>query len=97
MGVPVGAVYDTNDILEDRHLNERGQIITYEHKGRGTVKMPAPPIHLSESDVPVIPAPLLGEHTAEVLARELALSGAEIEALADSGVVATGRALAAPV
>jgi len=97
LGVPVGAVYDTNDILEDRHLNERGQIITYEHKGRGTVKMPAPPIHLSESDVPVIPAPLLGEHTAEVLARELALSGAEIEALADSGVVATGRAVAAPV
>jgi 2-methylfumaryl-CoA isomerase len=34
------------------------------------------------------PAPLLGEHTDEILAKELGLSAAEIGALHDSGVVA---------
>jgi formyl-CoA transferase len=87
LGVPVGAVYDSGDIFADRHLNARGQILTYEHPGRGTVQMPAPPVHLSNSDVPVIPAPLLGQHTAEVLTAELGLSEAELSALAGERVL----------
>ena len=38
-GVPAGAVYDSNDILTDRHMNARGYILTYEHPGRGTVQV----------------------------------------------------------
>jgi formyl-CoA transferase len=87
LGVPVGAVFDTNDIFEDRHLNARGQIMTYEHPGRGTVKMPAPPIHLSGSVVPVVVAPELGQHTAEVLAAELGIGGEALDSLAAEGVV----------
>jgi formyl-CoA transferase len=88
-GVPVGAVYDSGDIFGDRHLNARGQIVTYEHPGRGTVQMPAPPVHLSNSDVPVVPAPLLGQHTAEVLSAELGLAESEVTALADERIVGT--------
>jgi formyl-CoA transferase len=81
-GVPAGAVYDSNDILTDRHMNARGYILTYEHPGRGTVQMPGQPIRLSASHVEVVPAPLLGQHTAEVLRDELGLSDQEIAAIA---------------
>jgi formyl-CoA transferase len=81
-GVPAGAVYDSNDILTDRHMNARGYILTYEHPGRGTVQMPGQPIRLSASHVEVVPAPLLGQHTAEVLRDELGLSEDEIAAIA---------------
>ncbi len=87
LGVPVGAVYDSVDIFADKHLNARGQILHYEHPTRGTVEMPAPPVHLSKDDTPVIRAPLLGEHTAEVLAKELGLDHAALQALVDDRVL----------
>jgi formyl-CoA transferase len=86
-GVPCSAVYDTSDIFSDRHLNARNQIRTYTHPTVGEVTMQAPPIHLSDSDVGLVPAPLLGQHSFEVLAEELGLGGAEIERLAASGIV----------
>jgi formyl-CoA transferase len=92
-GVPVGAIYDSADIFNCKHLNARGQILTYEHPVRGKVTMPAPPVHLSNNDTPVIPAPLLGEHTEAVLAAELGLSLADLDGLAAENVVG----LAAPV
>jgi formyl-CoA transferase len=93
LGVPVGAVYDSADIFNDKHLAARGQIVTYEHPGRGTVTMPAPPVHLSNSDVPVVRAPLLGEHTDEVLSAELGLTTAEVARLADERVLGVAQAL----
>ena len=87
LGVPAGAVYDSVDIFRDKHLHARGQILRYEHPGRGTVEMPAPPVHLSNNDTPVVRAPLLGEHTAAVLQGELGLSDAALEALARERVV----------
>ena len=86
-GVPCGAVYDSVDILGDKHLQARGQIRTIHHPVRGDVEMLAPPIHMSDSDVEMVPAPLLGEHTAAVLSLELGLSAGDIEALAAQGVV----------
>lgn len=44
--------------------------------------MLGPPIHLSDSNVDTIPAPLLGQHTEEVLRAELGLSENDIEVLA---------------
>jgi formyl-CoA transferase len=89
-GVPASAVFDTRDILEHPHLLERGQVVTYEHPTRGEMKVPAPPIHLSSSDVSLQPAPLLGQHTVEVLSGELALPTSEIERLEAARVVASG-------
>jgi formyl-CoA transferase len=88
-GVPVGAVYDSSDIFSDRHLHARGQIITYEHPTRGEVQMPAPPVHLSKNDTPVVRAPLLGEHTFEVLRAELGLDEARLCALEAEKVLGT--------
>lgn len=92
-GVPCSAVYDTEDILHDRHLKARGQVRTIHHPVRGDVEMLAPPIHMSDSDVAMVAAPLLGEHTAAVLRRELGLDGAELDRLAGRGVLNLGPKL----
>jgi formyl-CoA transferase len=86
-GVPCSAVYDTVDIFADRHLNARNMVRTINHPRAGEFQLLAPPIHLSESDVDLVPAPLLGEHTAVVLSKELGLSAEDIQALADAGVL----------
>jgi 2-methylfumaryl-CoA isomerase len=57
--------------------------------GIGSYLMPGSPLEFSAYDrVPPAPAPLLGQHTDEVLAGILGLSGAEIGRLHDEGVVA---------
>jgi formyl-CoA transferase len=89
-GVPSSAVYDSLDIFNDRHLAARGMIKRYQHPTVGEVEMLAPPIHLSASEVEMVPAPLLGEHSADVLQRELGLSQGDVDALAAAGVLGTG-------
>jgi formyl-CoA transferase len=87
-GVPCSATLDTRDLFEDPHLNARGFVKTVEHPEHGAVRLLGFAPRLSDSDVPLRAAPLLGEHTDEVLARELKLSAAELRSLRDSG--ATG-------
>lgn len=95
-GVPCSAIYDTEDLFTDEHLNQRNMIRRIEHPAHGAVTMLAPPIHLSESDVEMVRAPLLGEHTGEVLAKELGLDGRALEALAARGVLGFAEPVAAP-
>ncbi|MGH2988614.1 MAG: CoA transferase [Solirubrobacterales bacterium] len=67
-----------------------------EQPGVGTYLMPGSPLHFGEVDrVPVRRAPLLGEHTEEILADVLGLSEPEIGRLHDEGVVAGRTPVAA--
>ena len=60
-----------------------------EQPGIGTYLMPGSPVTLSDLPrTPPRPAPLLGEHTDEVLAEILALPALEIGKLHDAGIVA---------
>jgi 2-methylfumaryl-CoA isomerase len=60
-----------------------------EHPGVGRYLMPGSPLRFSAVErVPVRRAPLLGEHTEEILADVLHLSAGEIGRLHDAGVVA---------
>jgi formyl-CoA transferase len=94
-GVPCGAIYDSADILADKHLNARNQVRTIHHPVIGDIEMMAPPIHMSDSDVEMKPAPLLGADTSAVLERELGLSDNEIDELARQGVLGLGPAVKA--
>ena len=59
--------------------------------------MPASPLDFSAAPrVRVRRAPLLGEHTEEILAEVLGLSGREIGRLHDDGIVAVVRAARRP-
>lgn len=85
-GVPASAVFDTEDVLNDPHLRARDMIQTIHHPTRGDWEMLAPPIHMSDSAVAMTPAPLLGQHTAEVLGERLGLDAAAVGKLAAEGV-----------
>jgi crotonobetainyl-CoA:carnitine CoA-transferase CaiB-like acyl-CoA transferase len=59
-----------------------------EHPRAGKVRMVGAPVRLSETPGSVrSPAPMLGEHTEEVLADLLGLTAGEIAALRAAGVV----------
>jgi formyl-CoA transferase len=86
-GIPCGAVLDSNEVLADKHLRQRGFIVELEHPRRGSYPMPANPVRLSDSPTDVVRAPLLGEHNAEIYGKLLGLGGAELEALRKEGVI----------
>jgi 2-methylfumaryl-CoA isomerase len=63
-----------------------------EHPGVGTYLMPGSPLWFTELErQPVERAPILGEHTEEILADVLGLRAGEIARLHDAGVVAGPR------
>lgn len=96
-GVPCSAIYDSEDILHDRHLQSRNMIRTINHPTVGEFQLLAPPVHLSDSEVDIIPAPLLGQHTAAVLGAELGMTAAEIETLEARGILGLEAPLPASV
>ncbi len=77
-------------LAEDWRLSEKNPIFhTVEQPGIGAYLMAGTPLHFSAQErAPTAPAPLLGQHTDQVLAEVLGLSGNEIGRLHDDGVVA---------
>ena len=86
-GVPCSAVFDTAELSRDPHLLRREAIVELEHPQRGRFRMPGWPVRMEDSHVSVEPAPLLGQHTAEVLGELLNLGAADVERLARDGVI----------
>jgi formyl-CoA transferase len=79
-GVPVGAVYDTRELLEDPFMRKRGMFSTVQHPVRGDFTMPGWPVRMSRSRVPVCSAPLLGQDNESVY---MELAGCSPEALSE--------------
>lgn len=86
-GVPCGAVFNAEDIHSDPHLLERGMVTTMHHPVRGSFRMPGFPVQLQESPVEMRHAPLLGEHTAEVLRELLDMSEDDLLRLRQEGII----------
>ena len=86
-GVPCGAVLDTGDLLANEHLKQREMIVTIDHPQRSAFTMPGCPVKLADSPVRVQPAPLLGQHNAEVYGALLGLSAADLAGLKEKGVM----------
>jgi len=85
-GVPVTAVYDVADIRASDHFRGRGVFATLDHPRAGTLEYLAPAIRMDAGPSLRRPAPLLGEHTAEVLG-ELGIDGGKLAALHKSAVI----------
>jgi formyl-CoA transferase len=85
-GVPAGAVLDTGDLLGEPSFEKRGIIQTMRHPN-GELRMPAFPVRFDGAPAPVKPAPLLGEHTAEVFGEWLGMSAGDVARLRSDGVV----------
>ena len=86
-GVPCGAVLDSAEVVTNRHLIDRGMIVTIEHPQRGRMAIPGNPVRMSDSPTEVTRAPLLGEHSAEVYGKLLGFDAAAVEALKKDGVI----------
>jgi crotonobetainyl-CoA:carnitine CoA-transferase CaiB-like acyl-CoA transferase len=85
-GVPAGAVLDTGDLLAEPSFETRGILQVMQHPN-GTLKMPSFPVRFDGAPPKVEPAPLLGQHTDEVLGKWLDLSERDIAALKQEGIV----------
>jgi len=85
-GVPAGAVFDSNDLVNEPAFYRRGILQKMRH-GDHEMAMTTWPVRCDGTVAPLKPAPLLGEHTNEALGDWLGLSAAEVEALRGDGVV----------
>ncbi len=87
-GVPCGPLYDIPQVFKDPHVKARGVRVEMPHPRGDSVSILANPARLSLTP-PAYErvAPLLGEHTQEVLRQVLGLSDLAIEQLAAEGVI----------
>src|SRR5438309_974100 len=85
-GVPAGAVFDSMELTNEPSFAKRGILQTVQH-GDWQMTMPTWPVRFDGAPPPINPAPLLGEHTAEVFEEWLGLDAAEADALRQEGAV----------
>jgi CoA:oxalate CoA-transferase len=87
-GIPVGAINTIDQVVEHPQVKSRGMIVDSEHPVAGKVRLVGVPIKLSETPGSIRePAPLLGQHTEEVLQTYLGMGQAEIAELRRTGVL----------
>ncbi|MDF2462183.1 MAG: CoA transferase [Ramlibacter sp.] len=85
VGVPAAPIYDYAEALESEQAQAREMVMEIEHPVEGPMKSLGFPVKLSATPQQVrYPAPLLGEHTEEVLA-ELGLRPEAVAALRERG------------
>ncbi len=85
-GVPAGAVLDTMELMNEPSFTERGILQTAEHP-TGPFKMPSWPVRFDGRPPKLEPAPLLGQHNAQVFGDWLGMSAGDVEALRKEGVI----------
>ena len=86
-GVCASQVYETKELFTDPHLLERDFVHEVEHAVHGKVQLLGWPARMSKSRVDIEAAPLLGEHTDEVLAEDLGLSVEALSKLRSEGSI----------
>lgn len=86
--VPCGPIYTMDQVFQDPQVRHRQVLGRLAHPRLGSMPFIRNPIHFSGTPIePGLPPPLLGEHTAAVLASELGMTEAEIAQLRAEGVV----------
>jgi len=83
--VPCGPIMSTQDLVDDEHVRLREMVVELDHPKRGGWLNVGMPIKLSDSAVPIERAPLLGEHTEQILRDVLGYADAQIASLREGG------------
>jgi crotonobetainyl-CoA:carnitine CoA-transferase CaiB-like acyl-CoA transferase len=87
-GVPAGKIKSVGEALDSEHLRARGAIVLVDHPTAGIMPMVGPAIRLHGTPGAVAgPAPLLGQHTDEVLRTILGYSADAVARLRRDRVV----------
>jgi formyl-CoA transferase len=87
LNVPCGPILSMKELAAEDSLRKTGTIVEVDHPERGKYLTVGNPIKLSDSPAEVSRAPLLGEHTADVLKRVLGFRDEEIEAARREGAI----------
>ena len=86
--VPAAAVRSVGEMVEDRHLHERGALQYVDHPELGRIAVPNSPLRFRGSPVPKLePSPRLGADNHEVYWKWLGLSAERIAELEAQGVL----------
>jgi CoA:oxalate CoA-transferase len=86
--VPVAPVHSVDDIFRCPQVAERGMLVNVDHPIAGKFKIVGPPAKFSKTPGHISKAaPLLGQHTEEILRTLLTYSDKEIQDLKADGVI----------
>jgi crotonobetainyl-CoA:carnitine CoA-transferase CaiB-like acyl-CoA transferase len=87
-GVPIGAINSIAQALDEPQVKARNMLVTIAHPLKPDFVTVGSPIKMSGTPVEYLrPAPMLGEHTDEVLKRQLGLDDERLAQLKASGVI----------
>jgi formyl-CoA transferase len=86
-GVPCGAVLTTLELLNDPDLHARGMMQVIDHPVRGKVTVPAWPLRMSESHVPLKCAPIHGADSEAIYGAWIGCSPDEVKDMRERKVI----------
>ena len=87
-GVPAGRIKTVAEVCESEHLRARGMFVSLSHPKAGAVTAMGVPIRLWDTPgAAQAPAPLLGQHTDEILTGLLRIPRAKVDKLRADSVV----------
>jgi CoA:oxalate CoA-transferase len=87
-GVPVGKVHNIEEVFMNEQAKAREMFVTVDHPTLGEITLPGFPIKFSETPGDnTAPAPLLGQHNAEVYGELLGLTEEEVETMRKEGLI----------
>jgi CoA:oxalate CoA-transferase len=92
-GLPHSPINTVDQVVDDPNVRYRGMVVDLDQPGIGPIQIAGSPFHLSETPGRVrTPAPLLGQHTKEILREVLGYPPGQVQALIESGAAQEGAA-----
>lgn len=92
LNIPSGPNLTVEEAIHSDQIVHRNMVIELEDKAVGKIKMPGKAIKMSGvSDIPAVSAPLLGEHTRELL-RGAGYREEQLQDMSNAGTIFMGRA-----
>ncbi len=88
--IPCGPILSMKNLLEDDALYATGTLVKVDHSARGEYVTIGQPVKLSDNEVMVERAPLLGEHTDKILTDVLGFDAERVAHLTASGATGPG-------
>jgi len=93
--IPCGPILSMKELLEEPSLRKTGTVVEVDHPTRGKYFTVGNPIKLSDSPSEVKRAPLLGEHTDEILRKVLGYDDKKVQEFKQSGALGGTKPMAA--
>jgi CoA:oxalate CoA-transferase len=86
--IPSAPVRDLLEVMNDRHMHERGMLERIDHPELGDIVVPTSPLRFHGADrVATTPSPRIGQHNDQIYGGWLGLSAEDIAALRREGVI----------